>query len=82
VGIGKRHAHRGQSIKIRSSGLWVASEVSDPVIEVIDGYEQYIQPFLSSSGGRRTEQHQQCAKDRQDVSHISLAFAVFGMHSV
>jgi len=57
VGIGESHAHRGQSIEIRSFSLRVAAEVSDPVIQVIDSNKQYIHSFLAKGCGRRTEQH-------------------------
>ena len=42
VGIGEDNAAFGQAIHIRRQCLWVASEKTDPVIEVVDGYEQDI----------------------------------------
>lgn len=44
--VRERHAPRDQPIDVRRFGLRMTSQMSCPVIQVIDGDEQYIRPLF------------------------------------
>ena len=40
--VGERHSHCGESIDVRRLGLLVASEMTNPMIQVVDGDKQNV----------------------------------------
>ena len=42
MGVGKKHPAFGQRVNIRCLYLRMALETSHPVIQVVDGYKEYI----------------------------------------
>ena len=53
MGVGKVATTLGQCIHVWSDRLGVATHEAHPVIEVIDGNEQDVGFFISSSMGQR-----------------------------
>tara|TARA_B100001057_G_scaffold33756_1_gene30623 strand:- start:3124 stop:3291 length:168 start_codon:yes stop_codon:yes gene_type:complete len=47
MGLLKEHAPFGEGIDIGSLGLWVASETTDPVIQIINGKKEDVWSFSS-----------------------------------
>ena len=62
VGIGKHHPAFGKTVHVRSLHLRMPAEGADPIVEVVNGYEQYVRlsALLREYGRRRygREQHQ------------------------
>ena len=56
MGVGEVPPPLGQGIHVRSDRLGVATHEAHPVVEVIDGNEQDIGFFISSSMGERKNQ--------------------------
>ena len=56
MSIGKVSPPLGQGIHVRSDRLGVATHEAHPVVEVIDGNEQDVGFFISSSMGERKYQ--------------------------
>jgi hypothetical protein len=50
--IAEGHSARSQSVQIWGLRLAISSKMSDPVIQVIDGDEQDVQPIRSAVLGR------------------------------
>tara|TARA_B100000925_G_scaffold138817_1_gene104040 strand:- start:120 stop:446 length:327 start_codon:yes stop_codon:yes gene_type:complete len=46
VSVGKGSPHRRQTIDVGSFRLWVATQVTDPMIEVIHGNEENVGPIV------------------------------------
>jgi hypothetical protein len=46
MGIIKKHTTGSQPVDVRSLSLWVTTEATDPIIEIIDGDQQKIGPAL------------------------------------
>ncbi len=55
MGLFKKDAALGQFIDIRCLGLWMATQASDPVIEVIHRNEEYIGAFGGEAVDRRDQ---------------------------
>ena len=68
VGMEEGRRLRGQGIEVRSVGLGVTSEVTDPVIQIIHGDEEDIGLFRGYPGrsGFGPASHPQGEKDQQD----------------
>ena len=55
MGLFKKDAALGKRIDIRGLGLWMATQTSDPVIEVIYCDEEHIWPFSREAADRRDQ---------------------------
>ena len=42
MSIGKKHSTLGQSVDVRRTSLWVTTQATDPVVEVIDSDKEHI----------------------------------------
>ena len=42
MSIGKKHSTLGQSVDIRRTSLWVTTQATDPIVEVIDCDKEHI----------------------------------------
>tara|TARA_B100000242_G_scaffold175959_2_gene126104 strand:- start:3227 stop:3553 length:327 start_codon:yes stop_codon:yes gene_type:complete len=64
MSVGKGSPHRRQTIDVGSFRLWVATQVTDPMIEVIHGNEENVGPIVR----RSYESGQGSKKKGQEVS--------------
>ena len=71
MGLFKKDATLGQRIDIRGLGLWMATQTSDPVIEVIYCDEQYVRLRCSLSLPRPEEYETQDGLDNETSLHTA-----------
>ena len=45
MGLFKEHAPFGEGIDVRRFGLWMSTEATDPVVQIIDGKKQNVGSF-------------------------------------
>jgi len=71
MGLFKKHTPFGERIDIRSLGLWMATQTSDPVIQIIYCDEQNIRLRCSLSLPSPEEYETQDGLDNETSLHTS-----------
>ena len=64
MGLFKEHATFGQCIYVWCLRLWMPSEATDPVVEVIDGDEQDVRSFSRKATDCRCHENAKGQKSR------------------
>ena len=57
MGLFKKHATFGEGIDVRCLGLRVATETTDPVIEVVYGDEEYVGALFGEQAMRKLQKY-------------------------
>ena len=91
MGIVENDPFGSQLIHVRRLGLWVALQHAGPVVEIIDGDEQYIRSFgltpltlgCGLSGDHGRDEHDRCHRGenaewfRGSLNHLSWSGGVY-----
>ena len=64
MGLFKEHPSCGEGIDVRCLGLRMATEATDPVVEVIDGDEQDVRSFSRKATDCRCKENAKAQKSR------------------
>ena len=67
--VGKGGAHGGKTINVRSPGLRVSAQVTDPVVQVVDCNEENIRTVISCEGKGGEKD---CNKGKKAKGHNGL----------
>ena len=57
MGLLKKYAALCEGIDIRSLGLWMTTQTSDPVIEVVYGDEEHVGALLGKQAMRKLQKY-------------------------
>ena len=71
MGLLKKHTPFSERVDIRGLGLWMATQTSDPVIQVVYCDEQYVRLRCSLSLPRPEEYETQDGLDNETSLHTS-----------
>ena len=64
MGLFEEHAPFGEGIDVRRFGLWMASEATDPVVQIIYGKKQDVRSFSRKATDCRCKENAKAQKSR------------------
>ena len=64
MGLFEEHASFGEGIDVRCLGLWMSTETTDPVVQIVDGKKQNIGSFSRKATDCRCKENAKAQKSR------------------